>query len=220
MTEIDGPRVPPTSGGPAKQLVILLHGYGANGEDLIGLASHLAKVLPGAAFVAPNAPEPCTQSAFGYQWWGIGSFSAEERLAGANKAAPVLEDFISQELERAGLHEGNLALIGFSQGTMMGLHVGLRRRQQVAGIIGFSGGLVGPETLPGEIRTRPPVLMIHGDADQMLPIQSMFDAVQGLGAADIKVEWHICQGLGHGIAPEGLALACKFLDRIFNNNET
>jgi phospholipase/carboxylesterase len=215
MTEIDGPRAAPASGGAAKQLVILAHGYGADGQDLIGLAPHLAKLLPDAAFVAPNAPEPCAMSGFGYQWWGIGSFSAEERWAGVNKAAPVLDDFISQELERAGLNEAQLALVGFSQGTMMALHVGLRRRAQVAGIVGFSGALVGPEYLAGEIRSRPPVLMLHGDADEMVPLQSMYDAVHAMQAADITVEQHVSAGVGHGISPEGLALACKFLSRIF-----
>jgi len=215
MTEIDGPRAAPASGGAMKQLVILAHGYGADGEDLIGLAPHLAKLLPDAAFVAPNAPEPCAMSAFGYQWWGIGSFSPDERWAGVNKAAPVLDDFISRELERSGLNESQLALVGFSQGTMMALHVGLRRRHPLAGIVGFSGGLVGPDHLAGEIRNHPPVLMVHGDADEMVPLQSMYDAVHALQAVGVTVDHHVSTGVGHGISPEGLALACKFLGRIF-----
>ncbi len=219
MVDIDGPRVAPASGGPVRQLVILAHGYGADGEDLIGLAPHLATVLPDAAFIAPNAPERCAQGGFGYQWWGIESFSLDERWQGVTKAAPVLDDFISQELERAGLREKDLALVGFSQGTMMSLHVGPRRRESIAGIVGFSGALIGPDRLPEEIRTRPPVLMIHGDSDQMVPTQSMFDAVQGLAGAGLTAEWHVSQGTGHGIAQDGLVLACKFLARIFASQD-
>ncbi len=216
-TMIDGPRVEPASGAAAKQLVILVHGYGADGEDLIGLAPQLAKVLPDAAFISPNGPEPCAQSAFGRQWWGIGSFSQGERWQGVNKAAPVLDDFISQELERKGLHEGQLALVGFSQGTMLSLHVGLRRRQQPAGIVGFSGSLIGAEHLEAEIRSRPPVLLVHGDQDQMVPMTSMLDAVQGLAAVEIAAEWHVSQGAGHTIATDGLYLACRFLERVFGD---
>ena len=126
---LDGPRVPPASGGAATSLVILLHGYGSNGADLIGLVPYWRASLPDTAFVSPNAPEPCPGAPGGYQWWGLSSFDAGARAAGARRAAPALDAFIDAELARHGLSEGRLALVGFSQGTMMALHVGLRRER-------------------------------------------------------------------------------------------
>lgn len=213
--QIDGPRVPPASGGPAQQLVVLLHGYGADGNDLIGLAPYLARVLPQAYFVAPNGPEPCGMAPTGYQWFDINRFDPGERERGADRAAPLLNAFLDRELARHGLDERRLCLVGFSQGTMMSLHVGLRREPALAGILGFSGMLVAPERLPREIRSRPPVLLIHGDADEVLPVEAIFEAAQGLAAAEVAAEWHISQGIGHGIAEDGLELAAAFLKRIF-----
>lgn len=209
---LDGPRRAPTSGKAPKKLVILLHGYGADGTDLIGLAPHLGRVLSTTAFLAPNAPEPCGGSA-GYQWWDIASFSAEERQRGAEAAAPLLDAFIDAELARFNLDEGDLALVGFSQGTMMALQVGLRRLRPPAGIVGLSGGLVGADTLADEIRCRPPVLLVHGDRDEMLPIEHMFEAAQGLAAAGVAAEWHVSEGTGHTIAEDGLRLTTDFLRR-------
>jgi phospholipase/carboxylesterase len=208
--KLDGPRQAPASGGAAKKLIILLHGYGADGNDLIGLAPHFASVLPDAAFVSPNAPEPCGQAPMGYQWWDIADFSPEARASGADQAGPILNQFIDDELAAVGLDESSLALIGFSQGTMMSLHVGLRREKQLAAIVGFSGALVAPERLPAEIQTRPPVLLIHGDADPMLPVQNMTAAIEGLASAGITAQHHISAGVGHGIAADGLQLAVAF----------
>lgn len=212
--QIDGPRLPPASGKP-EQLVVLLHGYGADGQDLIGLAPYLARVLPQAYFVAPNAPEPCGMAPTGYQWFDINRFDPGERERGAEKAAPIVNAFLDREMTRHGLDESRLCLIGFSQGTMMSLHVGLRRERPLAGILGFSGMLVAPERLSQEIRSRPPVLLIHGDQDEVLPVESIFDAAQGLGAAEVAAEWHISRGIGHGIAEDGLELAAAFARRIF-----
>ncbi len=213
IKKIDGPRRPPTSGGPARQLVVLLHGYGADGEDLIGLAPYMARLVPDAAFVSPHAPERCAMQPMGYQWWGIASFSPEERLEGAMRAAPVLDAFIDAELEALGLDETNLVLIGFSQGTMMALHCGLRRERQVAAIIGYSGALVAPDRLAEDIRSKPPVLLVHGDRDELLPAESTLEAVQGLSNAGVAVEWHFSAGVGHSIAQDGLDLGTSFLAR-------
>ena len=213
---LDGPRMPPTSGRPASQLVVLLHGYGADGEDLIGLAPYVARLLPEAAFLSPHAPERCAMQPMGRQWWGIETFSPDERLAGAKRAAPVLDAFIDAELERYGLDESRLALVGFSQGTMMALHVGLRRERQLACIVGYSGALVAPDRLPQEIRSKPPVLLVHGDRDELLLPDSTLEAVQGLSTAGVNVEWHFSQGAGHTIAQDGLDLGAAYLARALN----
>jgi phospholipase/carboxylesterase len=213
IARLDGPRVAPTAGGPARQLVILLHGYGANGEDLIGLAPHFARVLPEAAFVAPDGPEPCAGQPFGRQWWGIDSFSRQERFLGTLAAAPVLDAFIDAELQGHRLDESKLVLVGFSQGTMMALHVGPRRQRPLAGIIGYSGALVAPERLPDEARSQPPVLLVHGDRDELVPAESTLEAAEGLASAGIQVEWHFSPGQGHTIAPDGLSLGTGFLAR-------
>jgi phospholipase/carboxylesterase len=213
LARIDGPRQPPANGQPPSKLVILLHGYGADGNDLIGLAPYWARLLPDAAFVSPHAPEACSMSPAGRQWFAIGNFGADERSRGAERAAPVLHQFIDQELARYRLDDSRLALVGFSQGTMMALHVGLRRPRPVAGILGFSGALVAPERLADEVTARPPVLLIHGDADDLLPVESLFQATQGLGAAGVAAEWHISANCGHSIAEDGLEIGGRFLQQ-------
>jgi phospholipase/carboxylesterase len=211
LPKLSGPIHKPESGGKPRQLVILLHGLGADGNDLIGLAPVLAQVLPDAEFVSPNAPFPCDMAPYGYQWFSLQDRSPATILAGVRAAAPVLDAFIDEALESRGLAEKDLALIGFSQGTMMSLYVGLRRARPVAGIVGFSGALVGAELLAGEIRSRPRVLLVHGDADQMVPFQALAMAERTLTEADVPVETLTCPGLGHGIDEAGLKAATRFL---------
>lgn len=213
---IDGPRQEPASGTRVLQLVILLHGYGADGNDLIGLAPYFAQLLPSAYFVAPNGHESCAMSPSGYQWFPIGGFDEDERARGVQSAEQILNNFIDSELQRFDLDERSLILIGFSQGTMMSLHVGFRRNLAPAAIIGFSGMLVAPDRLKDECKVKPPVLLIHGDQDELLPVSNLFDASQGLGAAGINVEWHVSRGVGHGISEDGLFLATEFLRNIVN----
>lgn len=208
---IDGPRIDPANGGKADSLVIFCHGYGADGNDLIGLAPYWQKMLPGTAFVSPNAPERCEMSPMGFQWFGITRLDPEEMYRGVTRAAPILNDFIDQELARHGLDESRLVLVGFSQGTMMSLQVGLRRAISLAAIIGYSGALAGPEKLQGEVRGKPPILMIHGDEDEMLPVSRMHAAIEALVKAELTVQSHISRGTGHGIAPDGLQLGGQFI---------
>jgi phospholipase/carboxylesterase len=217
--ELDGPRLSPRSGA-ARQLVVFLHGYGADGNDLIELGRVWQPLLPQAAFVSPHAPEPCGQMPVGRQWFALTFRDPNERWVGVNKAAPALERFIDAELARHGLPPSALALVGFSQGTMMSLHVGLRRAVAPAAIVGYSGLLVlppdgKPETFAAEIRSRPPVLLVHGDRDDLIPAQALFQAAQGLAALGVPVEWHISAGVGHGIDPEGLRHGGEFLARNF-----
>lgn len=213
-TQLNGPRLPAAT-GKADCLVIFCHGYGADGNDLIGLGSHWQRLLPNAAFASPHAPERCAMSPMGYQWFGITRLQPEEMLRGVEHAAPLLEAFIDSELVRLQIDPSRLALVGFSQGTMMSLHVGLRRRIAPAAIVGFSGILPGAERLPAEILSRPPVLLIHGDADEVIPVQAIHAAANGLGAAGVNAQWHISRGIGHGIGPDGLELAGHFLAEAF-----
>ena len=213
LMALDGPRFGPQAGGEATALVILLHGLGADGSDLIALAPGFAQSLPGAAFVAPDAPFPCDMAPFGLQWFSLQESGGDAMLSGARMTAPILDAFIDQELARHGLSDERLALVGFSQGTMMALHVCLRRPQPCAQLVGFSGHLVGAESLAEEIVSRPPVLLIHGDADEIVPVQALPAAVKALKANEVVVESHVRPGLGHGIDPQGLGLAAGALLR-------
>ena len=217
--ELDGPRLSPRSGA-ARQLVVFLHGYGADGNDLIEIGRAWQQLLPQAAFASPHAPEPCGQAPVGRQWFGLTFRDPNERWVGANKAAPVLERFLDAELARHRLPPSALALVGFSQGTMMALHVGLRRAVPPAAIVGYSGLLVlppdgNPETLAADIRSRPPVLLVHGDQDELIPVQALFQGTQALAAMGVPVEWHVSASIGHGIDPEGLRHGGEFLARAF-----
>jgi phospholipase/carboxylesterase len=211
---LDGPRLPPVSGGRARSLVVLLHGYGSNGDDLISLAPLVQPLLPDAAFVAPNALSRIPNMADANQWWPIRSFSTQERSAGAIAAAPAIDAFLTEEL--AGLDLGNdrLLLIGFSQGTMMALHVGLRREKPVAGIIGFSGMLVAVDRLAAEIRSTPPILLVHGTADDVVPFSSLADAERELKGIGLIAETHVSPGVGHTVGPNGLAAGSAFARRV------
>lgn len=212
---LDGPRLAPASGGRAKSLVVLLHGLGADGNDLISLAPLWSRVLPDTAFVSPNAPFPCDMAPYGRQWFSLLDRSPARVLAGVQAAAPILDTFLDAELERHGLTPDRLALVGFSQGTMMSLFVAPRRAVAIAGVVGFSGALVGAEILAAELRARPPVLLVHGDADPIVPYERMAAAAAALDAAGISVETLTCPGLPHSIDEAGLQAGAEFLyDRL------
>jgi phospholipase/carboxylesterase len=206
----NGSSLQPSSGGAPKQMVVLLHGYGSNGEDLISLARHWQHLLPDALFLAPNAPQRFGYGS-AYQWWPLSALSPQALAAGAASAAPAIDAFIDRKLEQYGLTDADLALVGFSQGTMMALHVGLRRPRQVAGILGYSGALTGAAELPSQARGKPPVLLIHGSADQIVPVAALHAAARELERLGIDVRTHISRGLGHSVDPEGLRLGAAFL---------
>jgi phospholipase/carboxylesterase len=203
-----------TSKGKTTSLVIFLHGYGADGADLLGLADPLAPHLPGTVFLAPDAPEPCVGTPFGRQWFPVPWLDGSSEAASAASLALSSRDlngFIDAALAAEGVEAKATALIGFSQGTMMALHVALRRAEPLAAVVGFSGRLLYPETLGRDITARPPVLLVHGDADPVVPYADLAKAAAGLKAAGVSVQTHTSRGVGHGIAPDGLNLALQFL---------
>jgi phospholipase/carboxylesterase len=214
---LDGPRLEPKS-GTVKHLVVFLHGYGADGNDLIDIGRTWQNLLPDAAFASPHAPRPCGQAPTGREWFPLTFRNPDERWNGVNAASPVVDAFLDAELQRRSLPPSALALVGFSQGTMMALHVGLRRAVAPAAIVGYSGMLVVPEDVDpdafaAQIRVKPPVMLIHGDQDQLIPVQALMHAAQRLASFDVPVQFHVSPGLGHGIDQEGLRHGGEFLAR-------
>jgi phospholipase/carboxylesterase len=213
---LDGPKVAPKSGAAPKQLVVFLHGYGSNGDDLISLAPYWADLLPDAEFVSPNAPFPCEQNPYGgFQWFGLEERNPAMMLAGTRAAATILDAWLDDALKGRGLDASKLALVGFSQGTMMSLHVGPRRVQAPAAIVGYSGALIAPDALRAEIKSKPPILLVHGTADQVVPFAAMGAAAQVLQGLGIDVETIARPGLPHSIDPDGLARGGRFLQENF-----
>ena len=219
MPKLSGPRLMPRS-GPPKQLVVFLHGYGADGNDLLEIGKQWQPLLPEAAFVSPHAPEPCAMAGTGRQWFPLTMRDPAERWRGVTQAHPSLDAFLDETLRALGLDDSRLALVGFSQGTMMALHVGLRRSHAPAAIVGFSGVLVGPEHL-GEATARnlkgepPPLLLVHGSQDDVIPVEALFLSGNQLAEASIPCQWHLSVGVGHGIDAGGLNHGGLFLAESF-----
>jgi phospholipase/carboxylesterase len=227
-TSLSGPSLAPADGAPARRLVVFLHGYGADGNDLIGLAPFFAQAMPDAAFHSPHAPEPCEMAPMGRQWFSLRAYDPDmlrrdpatlgpaltQMFQGAETAAPSLNAYLDDLLNHYGLTSDRLVLAGFSQGTMMALHVGLRRGEgkAPAAILGYSGALLGAERLKDDIAAKPPVLLIHGAADEVVPPQAMDAAKTTLSALGVPVETHSRPNLPHGIDDEGAARGRSFLD--------
>lgn len=211
MVKLNGPLLPPRSGRPATQAVILLHGYGADGSDLIGLGQHWGQLLPDAMFIAPNAPEPCAGSPFGFQWFPLNVDRIAGRIEGARNAAPVLKEFLNDLWSQTGIAPGQTILAGFSQGAMMSLHVGTALDQKLAGIIAFSGAFVAADGFAEGRFSKPPVTLIHGERDQVVDADLSRQAATELSAAGFEVSLHLSPNTAHGIAPDGLDFATSFL---------
>ncbi len=213
---LEGPQLGPQSGGKPKQLVVLLHGWGANGDDLIGLAPYLAPALPDALFISPNAPFPCEANPMGLQWFGLMSESTpERRLTELRLAASLVDAFLDEQMAALELTADKVALVGFSQGTMLSLQVGPRRAEQIAGIVGYSGALLSPELLAEEIKSKPPVLLVHGQSDPVVPPQASAEAATLLQSLGVTVETLFRPGLPHSIDEQGLVQAQAFLQIAF-----
>ena len=215
MTGLEGPERGPAAGGGARQLVVLLHGLGANGRDLIELADPWSQVLPHAAFVAPDGPESCEGVPFGRQWFALWDRTPEQLEAGARAAAGMLDPFLDAALVRRGLAPDAYVLMGFSQGAMMALHVGLRRPVGPRAILAYSGALLAHEVLAAELANTAPVLLVHGEDDPVVPVGYSRMTEEALRAAGVPVEAHFVPGLAHGIDPTGLAAGAGMLRRAF-----
>jgi phospholipase/carboxylesterase len=214
MAELDGPRWGPATKATPKQLVVLCHGLGADGHDLIDLAPTWAHALPDAVFVSVDAPDP-HESGFGRQWWNVADRTPSVMEAGVRRAAGFLNAFIDAELVRLGLPGDAYALMGFSQGAMTVLFTGLRRTVAPRGILAFSGALVAPDSLKAELANRAPVLLVHGEADDVVPVHRSHDAEEALRAVGVPVEAVYVPRLGHGIDDTGLAMGALALQRCF-----
>ena len=210
MSLLDGPRLAPLS-GTARQLIVLLHGYGADGNDLISLGQVWQQALPDAAFVSPHAPQRVPEAPERHQWFALNRMETTETATGAEAATPALESFIEAELKATGVSADKLVLVGFSQGAMMALYAGLRRKAAPAAILAFSGLLPGRIPQPSPAGAYPPVFISHGDSDPVVPPQMMFVALGALQQVGAEVDWHLARNVPHGIDPESLELAGQFL---------
>jgi len=211
MAKLSGPMLAPRSGGTATEAVVLLHGYGADGADLIGLGHHWGPLLPDALFVAPNAPRPCAGNPFGFEWFPLEVDRIAGRIEGARQAAPVLTEFLTDLWEQSGIRAEDTFLVGFSQGAMMALHVGTAMPQRLRGIVSFSGAFIPADGFGTGRFATPPVALIHGDMDQVVDPNLTRSAAQELTAAGFEVTLHISRNVAHGIAPDGLDFATAFM---------
>ena len=211
---LSGPEAAPIS-RTVKRLVVFLHGVGADGNDLISLSGMFAPSLPDTQFLSPNAPFAFDMAPFGYQWFSLQDRSPTTLLQGVKAAAPILNHYIDTMRDRFSLTDSAIALVGFSQGTMTALYTALRRPQPLAGIVGFSGALIGEHLLKEETRTKPPICLIHGEEDEVVPFDALGHAQTQLALHGVEVSAHARSRLGHGIDPEGIDIATQFLKQCF-----
>jgi phospholipase/carboxylesterase len=211
-TALNGPEVPSTS-GVTKRLVIFLHGYGADGNDLPAIGPMFG--LPDTHFLSPHAPFPCEMMNGGYQWFSLMDRTPARIIEGITAAAPILNAYIDMQQARFGLEAKDIALVGFSQGSMMAMYTSLRRTEPLGAIVGISGALHGGPSLAAEITARPPICIIHGTADEVVPFVMMDAAATALRDNNVPHETHARPGLGHGIDEEGIAISAAFLKQSF-----
>lgn len=214
--KLDGPSYPDNEVSTYDSLVIFLHGYGSDGEDLISLAPSFHQYLPNTFFIAPNAPYRCSQNLNGYQWFGLQILDPAILLPAVRHTAEYIEDFIEHQSNHLRIPYHRIALVGFSQGTMMGLHVAFRQRRPLAAFIGFSGAMVAKHVLKQEILSYPPTLLIHGEQDMVVPFQESKNAQKTLEEVKVPVRLLNRPNLGHGIDQEGLKAAIQFLKEKFH----
>jgi phospholipase/carboxylesterase len=217
---LSGPEQRQLEGEVPKQLVVFLHGLGADGSDLISLAPHFAQILPEAYFVSPDAPFPCDMAPYGKQWFSLQDRSDDAILSGVKTAVPILEEYIATQCERFGLTNKDVVLIGFSQGTMLSLYTALRAKESYAGVLGYSGALVAPQLIKDEIQSSPEICLVHGQADEIVPFAAFEEAMSVLQAQGLTVHGFSREGLGHGIDPAGMQIGQSFLKGVFYGDNT
>ncbi len=212
MPLLSGPSRLPASGNDPDSLIVMLHGIGANGEDLIGLADQLGPRFPRAAFHSPDAPERYAQAGFGFQWY------ARDPLGNRNDRVRTVEglvnDYIDRLIDQYRIAADRCVLLGFSQGCMVALHVGPRRAAQLAGVVGISGSLLTGDTLVTEVQSKPPMALVHGSEDMVVDPTETAEAGRRLAELGFDVEAHILPGLGHGVDLRGLEITTAFIDRV------
>lgn len=211
MTTLSGPMLPPRSGDKPRQVVVLLHGYGSDGSDLIALASHWQDLLPDALFVSPNGPENVPGHPMGYQWFSLDVDRIESRTIGLPMARPIVVEFLHALWAQTGLSARDTLIVGFSQGAMVALHVGTSLDEPLMGIIAFSGAFVPPAGFYDGSKARPPICLVHGDMDNVVDPRLSAEAAEALRKAGFEVNYHVDHGVGHGISPDGLAFASGFI---------
>jgi phospholipase/carboxylesterase len=213
MITLSGPEAKPLSGGKAKQLIVFLHGVGADGNDLFGLRQPFQQAFPDAHIASPNAPFDCDMAPYGYQWFSLQDRSAPAMLQGVQTVAPIVSQFLDSKLQTLGITNNALAIVGFSQGTMTALHTMLRRDAACGAVLGYSGAMISSRSLNSDIKSRPPVCLVHGDSDMVVPYASMVDAEATLTMNDVPHETHTRPNLGHGIDPKGVEIGQAFLKK-------
>ena len=211
LPELHSYRFGPLAAGKPHQLVVLLHGLGSNGQDLISLAPLWARELPNALFVSPDAPFPCDMAPMGHQWFSLQEWTEDAMLKGAEKAFPIVDNYLDKLLKNTGLTDEAMALVGFSQGTMMSLYTAPRRRNACAGVLGYSGALLGAKLLKNTNVHKVPTCLIHGDADTVVPVTAWHQGMAALKELDVPVEGSLLPGLAHGIDDAGIRMGLDFL---------
>ncbi|WP_376963901.1 alpha/beta fold hydrolase [Azospirillum sp. A26] len=206
-------RLAPASGAAARRLVILLHGVGSSGADLMPLAQSWRQALPDTAFVAPDAPQPFDMGN-GHQWFSIAGVTEENRPARVAAALPALVELIEAERQRAGVAPADVALVGFSQGSIMALHLAMTAPERCGAVVAFAGRIAAPVVTPDGSGRRPPVLMIGGAADSIMPPAVVQAAAAHFRSAGFAVEEQLLRGVPHTITAAGAQLGLDFLQRV------
>lgn len=213
--QLFGPELPPMGGGP-DSLVVLAHGWRADGDDMLALAQQWAPSLPNTWFMAPNAPIASEELFGSFQWYDLSPENRHTRGAAIREAANILNDFVDQQLAALDLPASRLVMVGFSQGYGVTFDAALRRENAPAALMGYTGSLANRDTLPDEMKAKPPVMLLHGDADPVIPVKALLQSILYLQDLGIDVEWHISHGLGHQIDDPAVLAGGRFLTRILN----